>query len=454
MLTEIDAYQLMHNGTLALTRAEAQGIRVDLDYVQSEYDRITLDIERYEHRLMKTKFYKHWEHSSKSKVNINSNSQLANFLYGVKKLTPTRLTESGKGSTDEEALKQMNIPELNLILKIRKLKKLRDTYLVGFTREQVGGVLHPFFNLHLVKTFRSSADRPNFQNIPKRDKEAMRIVRQALYPRPGHQFLEVDYGSLEVRIAACYHKDPVMLKYINDPTSDMHSDMTRQIFLLDDFNKEKHNVLRQAIKNGFVFPQFYGDYYKNCASRIAGEWCKLPYGRWKSTDGIEVVGSNIGAHFISKGIKSYQSFENHIKEIEYDFWRKRFAVYDLWREDWYQNYLQKGYIDMFTGFRCHGPMTRNDCINYPVQGAAFHCLLWSFIEIDKIMQEEKWRTRLIGQIHDSIILDVHPKELDYVKEVVQYVTCEALAKAWDWIIVPLVVEMSEYGVDSSWASVD
>lgn len=454
MLTEIDAYQLMHNGTLALTRAEAQGIRVDLDYVQSEYDRITLDIERYEHRLMKTKFYKHWEHSSKSKVNINSNSQLANFLYGVKKLTPTRLTESGKGSTDEEALKQMNIPELNLILKIRKLKKLRDTYLVGFTREQVGGVLHPFFNLHLVKTFRSSADRPNFQNIPKRDKEAMRIVRQALYPRPGHQFLEVDYGSLEVRIAACYHKDPVMLKYINDPTSDMHSDMTRQIFLLDDFNKEKHNVLRQAIKNGFVFPQFYGDYYKNCASRIAGEWCKLPYGRWKSTDGIEVDGSNIGAHFISKGIKSYQSFENHIKEIEYDFWRKRFAVYDLWREDWYQNYLQKGYIDMFTGFRCHGPMTRNDCINYPVQGAAFHCLLWSFIEIDKIMQEEKWRTRLIGQIHDSIILDVHPKELDYVKEVVQYVTCEALAKAWDWIIVPLVVEMSEYGVDSSWASVD
>ena len=51
---------------------------------------------------------------------------------------------------------------------MRKLKKVRDTYLDAFLREQVDGYLHPFFSLHTVKTFRSSSERINFQNIPKR----------------------------------------------------------------------------------------------------------------------------------------------------------------------------------------------------------------------------------------------------------------------------------------------
>ena len=66
----------------------------------------------------------------------------------------------------------------------------------------------------------------------------MKTTRKALYPRPGHQLLEVDYSGLEVRIAACYHKDPVMLKYINTGY-DMHADMAAQIFMIDDFDKHK-----------------------------------------------------------------------------------------------------------------------------------------------------------------------------------------------------------------------
>ena len=128
----------------------------------------------------------------------------------------------------------MGIPELDNLLRIRKLKKVRDTYLEGFLREQVNGYIHPFFNLHLVRTYRSSSDHPNFQNIPKRDKEAMNIVRRAIFPRPGHQLLELDYSGLEVRIAACYHKDKTMLRYIGDPHSDMHGDMAKQIFIIDD----------------------------------------------------------------------------------------------------------------------------------------------------------------------------------------------------------------------------
>jgi len=85
------------------------------------------------------------------------------------------------------------------------------------------------------------------------------------------------------------------------------------------------------------------------------------------------------------------------------------------------------------------------------KNSAFHCLLWAFIELDRIMQEEKWDTRIIGQIHDAIILDVHPDELEHVKKVIHRVTCEDLPKAWEWIIVPLEIEMDLSPVDKSWA---
>lgn len=446
----LDAYKLLHEGTLAFARAEQAGIRVDLDYIARKKNLIQRKIQRNEEQFKETNFYKHWQHSSKGKVNINSGSQLKHFLYNVKKIEPVKTTASGEGSTDEESLRQLNIPELNLLLEKTRYKKPWDV-LSGFEQEQVDGYIHAFFNLNLVRTYRSSSDSPNFQNIPKRDEEIMQLCRGALYPRPGHQLLEVDYSGLEVRIAACYHKDPTMLKYINDSGSDMHRDMAKQIFVLDEFNKEKHNVLRQAAKNGFVFPQFYGDYYKNNASIIAQTWCKLPLTKWTRGQGIplDTDAFTVSDHLIAKGINHYKLFEDRLKEIEKDFWQVRFPDYADWKDRWWKVYQKYGYIDMLTGFRCSGVMGKNDCINYPVQGAAFHCLLWSFIETDKALKELD--TRLIGQIHDSMILDVHPDELDKVVEIVRLITCHKLPNTWKWIIVPLDVEFEVCDVDKAWS---
>ena len=445
------AYDLMHKGVLALARAEQQGLRVDVEYAERKKVHLTRKIEYLEKKFRDTKFYRHWEHTTKGKPNINSNFQLATFLYGVKKLEPASITDSGKGSTDEEALNQLDIPELNDLLEIRKLKKVRDTYLDAFVREQVNGYVHPSFNLHLVRTYRSSSDKPNFQNIPKRDKEAMQTVRKALYPRPGHQLLEVDYSGLEVRIAACYHKDPTMMRYINNAGADMHADIAEQIFLIENFDKVGHKTLRDAAKNGFVFPEFYGDYYKNCAAGLATKWGGLPQGKWKPGQGIKIPEGCLSDHLIAQGIPSFQKFTNHIKDIEEDFWSNRFQAYAEWRDRWWETYKKYGYIDMFTGFRCSGVMTRNEVINTPIQGAAFHCLLWALIEIDRIQQEEKWDTKIIGQIHDDIVLDANPEELNHVLTVIKRVTCVDLPKAWPWIIVPLDIDSDIYPVDGSWA---
>lgn len=451
------AYWLFHAGTLALWRAENQGMCVDVPYLENTIESITNKILKLEQKFRDSSFHKEWKRATANRnPNIYSGDQLGKFLYNIKKIVPPGHTASGKGSTDEDALTKLNIPELGILIKIKKLKKIRDTYLQGYLREQVDGVIHPFFNLNLARTYRSSSDRPNLQNVPARDKEAMTICRKAFIPRPGHQFFEVDFSGIEVRIAACYHKDPTMLKYIKDPSSDMHLDMAKQIFLLDNADKSLPEVklLRSATKNGFVFPQFYGDYYKNCAEGLAVKWGKLPQGRWKAGQGIPMSEGFLSDHLIKKKITSLTSFTEHLRVIEDDFWKNRFPVYSRWKEKWWRGYQKRGYIDMLTGFRCSGIMGKNDCINYPVQGAAFHCLLWCFIELDRIMREENWETRLIEETHDSILFDVYPPELDHVAAVVKRVTCKDLPKAFPWINVPLEVEAKLGGVDKSWASLN
>lgn len=449
-----EAYNLMHQGVLALFRAEQQGFRIDVDYCNRKIKHLERKIERAEQKFKESDFYKDWKRALQTTPNPDSPDQLQKYLYEVKKLKPSKTTKTGKGSVDEEALTLLNIPALNFLLEGKKLKKIKDTYLGAFMREQVDGFIHPFYNLHIARTYRSSSDSPNFQNISKRDKEAMMTTRRAIYPRERHQLMEVDYGALEVRIAACYHKDPTMINYIEDPTTDMHGDMAKEIFIVPDFNKNipQHKVLRGAAKNGFVFPEFYGSWHKNCAKDLAISWGKLPEGKWMDGQGIEVYeGVSLSTHLAEHGIKSLKDFEKHLEKIEDNFWNIRFPVYKQWKEDWYAKYQKNGYLDMYTGFRCSGLMGKNDVINYPVQGAAFHCLLWSFIEMDRIIYKEGLDTRLLGQIHDAIILDVHPDELEYVSKLVHRVTCEDLPKAFKWINVPLEVEADLAGVDESWA---
>jgi DNA polymerase-1 len=460
------AYQLFHDGILALHRAEQAGIRVDLEYIERKKKHINRKILVLEERFKDTRFFRHWQHVSKGKVNIHSNFQLAHVLYDVKKIVPEKTTVTEKGSTDEEALSALDIPEMDDLLEIRKLMKIRDTYLDAFLREQVDGYIHPFFNLNLVRTFRSSSDSPNLQNIPKHDEESMQICRKALYPRPGHQLLELDFKSMEVKISACYNKDPNLMKYVSDPSTDMHGDMAKQIFILNKLDKTiaGHDTLRQAAKNSFVFPEFYGSYWANCTKGLARDWGELPKGKWKPGQGILLPDGHLSDHLISKGIKEYgeikkdrfghtsvTGFLGHVKKVESDFWEVRFRVYKEWKEEWYAEYLTKGYFDMFTGFRCSGVMYKNDVVNYPVQGAAFHCLLWSFIQMDQILRGRGMDSRLIGQIHDSMLLDVLPKELEMVCRIAKRIVTEKLPAVWKWIIVPMGIDAEVAPVDGSWA---
>ena len=449
-----EAHKLVHEGLLSLSRASQYGMCIDVDYCIRTNERLGKKIKRYEKKFLKTDTGKIWT-SCFSNPNLNSPDQIKEVLFNKMQLECPKKTAKGNESVDNEVLEIMTDthPEIALLNKLRKYKKVQGTYIQGYLKEQVNGIMHPNFNLHTTVSYRSSADSPNQQNNPKRDPEQKKLCREAIIPRKGNQIIAADVEGIEVATAECYHLDPVMKKYIEDEKTDMHKDMAVQIFMLDSFKKEgAEKVLRNAAKNSFVFPQFYGDYYGNNAQGLA-KWGTLPRsGKFNKKDGLELMTDiTLGEHLISKGIKNYNSFEKHIQRVEKDFWKKRFKVYAKWKEDWYKKYVNTGYMWTKTGFTIHGLLSKNQIINLPVQGSAFHILLKMLNEVDRISIRDKWKTRCIGQIHDEMIFDAPPDERNMLLETIEYVATEWLPEQWKWINIPIKMEVDVFPVDGSWA---
>lgn len=433
-----DAIKLMQEGSMALARAERNGIHIDMRYCHRTLKRITRKCDKIDEELRDSELYTKGRKEYGKKFNPESNEQLAYILYEVLGHDVTKTTATGKNSTDEEALRATGNKDVLKVLEKRKLTKVGTTYIGGFVREQINGIIHPFFHLHFVRTFRGSSSNPNFQNIPNRDPEMKALARTAIIPRPGHMLLAADFSGVEVRVATCYHKDPEMIKYNSDSTKDMHRDMAMECYKIP--QKLISKVVRNSVKGKFVFAQFYGDYWKSCAQ---GMWQDvLDEKTYKLDDGTTLL-----SHMRSVGLGNLPRFESHIEKVEKNFWGKRFPKYAEWKEEWWDGYQERGYFDTLTGFRCGGIMSRNDAINYPVQGSAFHCLLWSLTRITEIGIKRKWRSHVVAQIHDEIVMDVHPDELEEVTEVLNYIMQEALLEHYKWIIVPIEVEIEACPVD-------
>jgi DNA polymerase I-like protein with 3'-5' exonuclease and polymerase domains len=175
----------------------------------------------------------------------------------------------------------------------------------------------------------------------------------------------------------------------------------------------------------------------------------------------KVTGESLKKHLRRKGITElgecdYEkepedgTFEDHIRDVEDDFWNDRFPVYNKWKKKWYEAYIDRGWFDTLTGFRIEGIYKRNDVINYPPQGSAFHWLLWSLIRIQKLLHKYNMRSLIVGQIHDSIVADVFRKELRNFLEICKQVMTVDIKKHWDWIIVPLTVEAEVAPVNGNW----
>jgi len=436
-----DAYDLFHEGSLALADVMSNGICVDVDYFKKQQKKLTKHINRSQEKIKESAIGKACKKKF-GKVDLDSNLQLEYVLFDYCKLESSKKTKKGNSSTDASVLEKFSkeVPELKHLMDMRKLSKCRDTFVKGILDEQVDGVLHPFFSLNLVNTFRSQSNNINFQNIPNRDKVQKKIIREGFVPSIGNHLTENDIGGAEVKVALCYHQDPVMEQYLLDPTKDMHRDVAADCYKLD--LDEMTSLIRYCGKNKFTFPAFYGSYFKQMSPSL---WEAIPDLNLTTKSGTPML-----EHLKSVGMRSYESFEKHIEKIEKDFWGRRFKVYGKWKKDWYKLYEKRGYFDSLTGFRFAGIMKRNEVINYPVQGSAFHSLLWTLIRVNDWLKTNNMESLIVGQIHDSLVGDIAPHEkIAYMQKVKQTIEVDIM-KEWDWIIAPLEMEGEITPVDGSW----
>lgn len=435
-----EAFQLMMEGTKAFADIEENGMRIDVEYLDKMLEQTSIKIKEMERDLRNDEVYHIWRKVHGERSNLGSRRQLAQIIFAELGVECKHKTKRGRAKTDTASLEEIDFPFVRKWNNFEKLKRLRSTNLVGVKRETVNGFLRSFINLHLAITYRSSTSDVNFQAQPIRDPKQAKIIRRAFIPRDNHVLVESDYTAIEVRGAACYHKDPTMIQYIEDDY-DLHSDMAAEIYLLDKDQVTKQ--IRYIGKNGFVFPSFYGDWYHSICQSL-----------WKAVDTEKLTlkdGTSLRDHLTNKGITELGnlspkdgtlkgSYEDHIKQVDDRFWNKRFPVYAKWKEDWWNEYLKQGCYMMKTGFVSKGVFRKNEVINGPIQGSSFHCLLWSVIELNKWLKKNKMKSMIVGQIHDSIVADVHKDELDDYLEVSNRIMSKDIRKAWDWIIVPLAVE--------------
>ena len=452
----IDAYRLLHDGAITLASIESRGVRIDTEKLEENRAEVRALIKEKKAALMDTPIYKAQRRRYGPECNIGSREQLAIVLFkDLKYPYPTRpgaapaLGAKGQYLLDEAVLRALELPYANDFLAMAKLEKLEGTYLSGVAEQTANGRLHCFFNLHKVITYRSSSSDLNFQNIPIRDQTIASYIRSCFVPEPGGTLIEIDISGAEVRVAACYHKDPTMIEYIQNDY-DMHSAMGKECFLLEPADikamtaiheepaanekaaKDLAKAVRGTAKGAFVFAEFYGDYHVQVAKNL-----------WFYAEGL-----GLREHLASKGLGTLEKFTTHIKEVERRFWKERFPVYDAWRTAWWKKYLQWGHFHTLTGFRVHGCFTKNEVINNPVQGSAFHCLLASLIEVDRRCRQYKLKARIVGQIHDSMLCSVPKSEVAVFTAMVHEVMHTWLPKKWPWLIVPLEVDME--ASDVSW----
>ena len=455
-----EAYRLLHEGTLALSEVEAAGVRVDRAYLERAIRETSDKIKESEEQLRAQPEFRDWRRRYGEKTNISSPEQLAGLVFGVLGHPARKQTRKKKrDAADESAFSHVDLPLVKHYFAAAKLRKGRDTYLSGIHREMVQHTegncdVQPHYHLNTVATYRSSCSDPNWTNIPTRNPMLAEMVRRSYIPRPGWQLVEIDLGQIEVRIPCCYNFDPNLIRYVTDPKTDMHRDVGEQIFMLPAGRKMLSKEARHVAKNQFVFPTFYGSYYAKIAPHV---WEAMERRNLK----VEGTDKTLRQHLAERGITSLGdcnperrpvpgTMEYHLKEIEDHFWGVRFKVYAEWKRRWLEDYRRDGGCRFLTGFVMTGPHKKNDITNYCIQGVAFHCALWSLIKIVRRLRKHRFRSKLIGEIHDCLNFDCHPRERDDVIYMARSVMTEEIRSWATWLNVPLVVEAEVCPVDRPW----
>ena len=388
-----------------LAEMEWNGIAIDLPWFSSLKQRFQAEREAVEKRIYE---------AAGTEFNINSNLQLREILFGKLNLPVIKKTSTGP-STDASVLTELaeqghELP--TLLMDYRELAKLESTYLDALPRlvNPKTGRLHTSFNQTVASTGRLSSSDPNLQNIPIR-RELGKDIRRGFIPRKGWLLLAADYSQIELRLLAHLSRDVAFVEAFQ-AGGDIHRQTAAVIF--DVPVTDVTSTMRARAKT-INFATIYGQGPRALSLQL----------------GIEHAEAK---EFISRYFERFQGVRNYLDSMV-AFAREHGYVQTIFGRRRYIPELRERNFNI----RAFGERT---AANSPIQGSAADLIKIAMIRIDAALRNRQLQSKMLLQVHDELVFEALPEELEQVKELVKY-EMEHAAE----LSVPLVVDL---GVGKNW----
>lgn len=389
-----------------LASMEYAGVRIDVTELYEQSRQLTARVDAMEAEVYAL---------AGGRFNIGSPAQVGEILFERLAIAPdAKRTKKGSYSTTEEILEKYrhHHPIVDLILKIRAVRKLLTTYINALPAliNPSTGKIHTTYNQTVTATGRISSTNPNLQNIPIRTDDG-REIRRAFIPDEGDLMLSADYSQIELRLMADMSRDHDMVEAFLSG-EDIHRATAAKIYHLP--ISEVSDTQRRNAKTA-NFGIIYGISAFGLSERLA-----IPRSEAKS--------------LIEGYLDTYPHVRDFIGESIERARRDGYVTTVLNRRRYLpdinsRNAVVRGYAE-------------RNAVNAPLQGSAADIIKVAMVRIFDRMTRENFRSTMIMQVHDELIFNVVPEELSRLQSLVT----EEMEHAYNGL-VPLTVSS---GVGANW----
>ena len=387
-----------------LAQMERDGVKVDMAQLRVFADDLRKELTEREARIR--------EMADEPTLNISSPKQVGDLLFDKLKLDPKAKKSGNKSqyTTDEATLVAIadRHPIVDEILEFRAVKKLLSTYIEPFPSyiSQKDGRVHTTFNQALTATGRLSSSNPNLQNIPVRT-ERGKEIRKAFVPGiPDGLIVSADYSQIELRIMAHLSCDAHLTQAFRNGV-DVHAATAAKIFRIpvEEVTREQRGMAKTA-----NFGIMYGISSFGLAQRL----------HLSRSAAKELIDGYFGAFpAIRSFIDDSIAFARENGYVETLFGRRRYLP------------------DITARNATVRALAERNAVNAPIQGTSADIIKLAMIGVARRLKEEGLKSRMVLQIHDELLFDALPQEVDRLKEIVVDVMEHVME-----LSVPLIVECS------------
>ena len=391
-----------------LADMETEGIRLDVEFLSAMSKEMDVEIKSLEEKIYET---------AGEKFNLASPKQLGDILFDKLKIggVKQKKTKTGQYATGEEVLTYLanDNPIVKQILDWRQMVKLQSTYILALPEQVDKKTLrvHTDYMQTVAATGRLSSNNPNLQNIPIRT-ERGRQIRKAFVARDeNHTLISADYSQIELRIIAALSGEENMIAAFQNG-EDIHRATAAKVFdvALEDVSREQRSNAK-TVNFGII----YG---------------VSAFGLSNQTS----LSRSESAALIEAYYKTYPRLRSYINE-QIEFAREKGYVQTILGRRRYLKDINSANAVVRSG-------AERNAVNAPIQGSAADVIKIAMINIHKKLKEENWKSRMLLQVHDELVFDVHNDELEKIQPMIKHEMENAFKMA-----VPLEVEL---GLGKDW----